>query len=67
MSGQVKSPPMSPPSHSEGMIMRIETARAPVPSQPELVMSDGMSLLLIYRLAKMINPNKIQTLLAFYE
>lgn len=32
---------MSPPSRSEGMVMRIETARAPVPSQPEIVMSDG--------------------------
>lgn len=32
---------MSPPSHSEGMVMRIETTRAPVPSQPELVLSDG--------------------------
>lgn len=41
ISGQVKSPPMSPPSHSEGMVMRIETTRAPVPSQPEVVLSDG--------------------------
>jgi hypothetical protein len=39
ISGQVKSPPMSPPS--EGMVMRIETTRAPVPSQPEVVLSDG--------------------------
>lgn len=41
ISGQVKSPPMSPPSRSEGMVMRIETTRAPVPSQPEVVLSDG--------------------------
>lgn len=41
ISGQVKSPPMSPPSHSEGVVMRIETTRAPVPSQPEIVLSDG--------------------------
>ena len=41
ISGQVKSPPTSPPSHSEGMVMRIETTRAPVPSQPEVVLSDG--------------------------
>lgn len=41
ISGQIKSPPMSPPSHSEGMVMRIETTRAPVPSQPEVVLSDG--------------------------
>lgn len=41
ISGQVKSPPMSPPNRSEGMVMRIETTRAPVPSQPEVVLSDG--------------------------
>lgn len=41
ISGQVKSPPISPPSHSEGVVMRIETTRAPVPSQPEIVLSDG--------------------------
>jgi hypothetical protein len=40
ISGQVKSPPMSPPSRSEGMVMRIETTRV-VPSQPEVVLSDG--------------------------
>ena len=37
ISGQAKSPP----SRSEGMVMRIETTRAPAPSQAEIVMSDG--------------------------
>lgn len=48
--------------------MRIETARAPVPSQPELVMSDGKSLPFFHVLLKNVyrkqNP---QSLLAFYE
>lgn len=43
ISGQVKSPPMSPPSHSESehVVMRIETKQAPKPSQPEVVLSDA--------------------------
>ena len=41
---------MSPPS--EGMVMRIETTRAPVPSQPELVLSDGELKFLSHKLRK---------------
>ncbi|KAL7039080.1 hypothetical protein ACKWTF_009793 [Chironomus riparius] len=43
ISGQVKSPPMSPPvqSESEHVVMRIETKQAPIPSQPEVVLSDA--------------------------
>lgn len=46
ISGQVKSPIMSPPSQSEPedaahVVMRIETKQAPKPSQPEVVLSDG--------------------------
>lgn len=46
ISGQVKSPIMSPPSQSEPedaahVVMRIETKQAPKPSQPEIVLSDG--------------------------
>lgn len=45
VSGQVKSPVMSPPSQSEPedaehVVMRIETKQAPKPSQPEVVLSD---------------------------
>lgn len=53
ISGQVKSPPMS---HSEGMVLRIETTRAPLPSQPEVVLSDGELKILI----KYHYQNKIQ-------
>lgn len=67
ISGQIKSPPMSPPSHSEGMVMRIETARAPVPSQPEIVMSDGESSLYFILLKKTNTKTDPTTLLAFYE
>lgn len=58
ISGQAKSPPMSPPS--EGMVMRIETTRAPVPSQPEVVLSDGESKFLSHKLWKTLVKNKLQ-------
>lgn len=66
ISGKAKSPPMSPPSHSEGMVMRIETARAPVPSQPELVMSDGKCFFFCQHLRKeMCTWNRFHNLIGF--
>jgi hypothetical protein len=61
---------MSPPSRSEGMVMRIETTRV-VPSQAEVVMSDGESLfllrtnLLVVKLHKQTIQNLQNFLLAF--